>query len=766
MSLKLAGSLRFGSGLFGAVLLLSACFDSAEQKHASYMQEGREYAEQGDHKRAVLQFKNALRTLPDDSEAHYELGKALLATNNPAEAMQAFLRATELDPKHARAQLQVAELMIAAGREQFAPEAAQRMEVVLDGLPNDGDAHFVMAAAKMRMGSEEEAKHHLQEALRNSPSDLKSTVALAAIKLNQKDWEGAEALLRSAVERAPDEPEPALALGHLYSLMNKDQQAEQQFREALKISPTHVPSMLAMAGLHLRQGREPEAEELYRRVSEVSERYGSAYAEFLVHQGREQEAISVLEDLHRRAPGDALARSRLVSAYLAAGRQDDARRMLDLALMDSPSDVRARLQRGHLNLLEGRLKAAEEDLTEVVRSEPQWVAGRYLLGKVHLANGSAFLHRRELERAVELDPAFLSARLDLARSFLSEGAAESALDLLNEMPEKQAALIPSIVMRNWALMAANNWAEVHRSVERGLAKEKVPELLLQAGIEQLRRGEIGSARSSLRQALDEDPAELRAMITLAQTYLAEDEPAKAAEEFRQYAANAPNSHRAQLVLGDWLLANNDPPGARRAYEAALVNESADSAAVRLKLARLDVSQGKPADARRRLLAVLADDPANSEVGLLLGMTEESLNNYDEAREHYQQVVNDDPYNAIALNNLAYRLATDTQQLDTALAYAQRAKELAPENHSVSDTLGWIYYLKGLYQTALPHIEAAASGLSDEASVQYHLAMVRWKLGHRQRAEKALRVAQALDPEAPEALAAQRLFSGAHRDGGD
>jgi uncharacterized protein HemY len=39
-----------------------------------------------------------------------------------------------------------------------------------------------------------------------------------------------------------------------------------------------------------------------------------------------------------------------------------------------------------------------------------------------------------------------------------------------------------------------------------------------------------------------------------------------------------------------------------------------------------------------------------------------------------------------------------------LKYARQAAELAPESATVEDTLGWIYYRKEIYGTAVTYLE--------------------------------------------------------------
>jgi uncharacterized protein HemY len=108
-----------------------------------------------------------------------------------------------------------------------------------------------------------------------------------------------------------------------------------------------------------------------------------------------------------------------------------------------------------------------------------------------------------------------------------------------------------------------------------------------------------------------------------------------------------------------------------------------------------------------------------------------------------------------LNNLAFLLADQANQPDEALKLAQQAKELAPRDPSVDDTLGWVYYCKGLYPVAVKHLEAAVAK-EPNARRKYHLAMVYLKSGDRKRGAEVLNQALKLDATLPEAATAQKL----------
>ena len=85
----------------------------------------------------------------------------------------------------------------------------------------------------------------------------------------------------------------------------------------------------------------------------------------------------------------------------------------------------------------------------------------------------------------------------------------------------------------------------------------------------------------------------------------------------------------------------------------------------------------------------------------------------------------DGSNVVALNNLAYTLALSDP--DVALKYAQQAAELAPDSATVQDTLGWIYYRKAIFSTAVNYLETAVKK-EPTPRRQFHLAMSLFEIG--------------------------------------
>jgi tetratricopeptide (TPR) repeat protein len=117
--------------------------------------------------------------------------------------------------------------------------------------------------------------------------------------------------------------------------------------------------------------------------------------------------------------------------------------------------------------------------------------------------------------------------------------------------------------------------------------------------------------------------------------------------------------------------------------------------------------------------------------------EEKAGNQADAIEQYRAIINRDPRNLAALNNLACALTADNP--DEALKYAQSAVEVAPEEPAAQDTLGWIYYRKGIYREAVTYLKRAVDKQATPPR-QYHLGMAYSMVGEKRLATHYLSAA--------------------------
>jgi tetratricopeptide (TPR) repeat protein len=130
---------------------------------------------------------------------------------------------------------------------------------------------------------------------------------------------------------------------------------------------------------------------------------------------------------------------------------------------------------------------------------------------------------------------------------------------------------------------------------------------------------------------------------------------------------------------------------------------------------------------------------------MLGYMAGDTGDQEEAVRRYRAVLALDSSNLLALNNIAYAL--EASQPDEALKYAQQAVELAPDNAMALDTLGWVYYKRAIYDTAVTYLEKSVAK-EPIPRRQFHLAMCYLKQGQHDLGEKNLQLALRQDPKLP------------------
>ena len=172
--------------------------------------------------------------------------------------------------------------------------------------------------------------------------------------------------------------------------------------------------------------------------------------------------------------------------------------------------------------------------------------------------------------------------------------------------------------------------------------------------------------------------------------------------------------------------------------------SAEALALGVK-AQTRLDKGDRAGARKAFEQAVAADPAFVTGKFLLAQIVEADGDHDAAIELYRKVVLAQPNNAVALNNLAYALATAKKAPEEAKPLADRAATLAPRDPSVLDTLGWIDHLLGKDQDAAKVMALAVNGAPSNPEVRLHAAFVYDAAGAPAAALAELEFAIKLDP---------------------
>ena len=738
---------KFGSPAFALVLVAAiasiGCGFTPRASEAGYLASGQKYLEKHRYPEAILQFKNAAKLMPKDPEPHYQAGLAYLGQGDVREAVNRFQAALQLNPKHQGAQLRLAELMAATEDGGLVAKAAESLRDLLKTSPANPDILDTLAFAELQLGSTADSEKHLKESLANFPNRLRTSVVLARLRLSQKDLAGAEAVLKEAVQHAPESADAAIALGQIYRMTGKPELAAGELRRALAIDPKNGMALASLAALQLASNRSAEADDTYTKLASLPDSaYWPIHATFLLQQGKKDAAVAELEKLAKAHPDSHTVRIRLLATYVATGKLPEAEKLLAVALKENAKDADALFERGQLYLRTGKPALAEKDLREALRYRRESAPVHLALAEAYGLQGATLRRRQELDQALRENPSLLAARTELAQVLIAAKSPKAALEVMDETPAAQKNSVPAIEARNWALMGLGDGQEFQKGVELGLslAKPPTPDLLLQKASLLIGLRDYAGALAWVEELIRQNPEDERAWRIVADSYRLQNQPGKALARLNAAIAQHPRSAVLHHVLGQWLLAKGERAGARDAFTTAVTLNPGYTQAT-LALAELDLSAGNTESARSALTRVLAASEYNTAARLMLAGIESQAGHGPAAVANYRAVVETDGSNLVALNNLAYLLAKDNP--DDALRYAQLAAEYAPENPSIQDTLGWIYYRKGLFPMAVEHLKDAVHREGTPLR-RFHLGMAYLKNGNKDIGQKTVEAALAAD----------------------
>jgi tetratricopeptide (TPR) repeat protein len=208
--------------------------------------------------------------------------------------------------------------------------------------------------------------------------------------------------------------------------------------------------------------------------------------------------------------------------------------------------------------------------------------------------------------------------------------------------------------------------------------------------------------------------------------------------------------RTYVTLNEWRKAENT-------FRKALEVDSSRNEAYGM-LGSLFVMQGKLDEALKEFQSAASRDPKSVIAQTMTGTILERQNRRAEAKEAYRHALASGPNAVVAANNLASLMAEDNENLDQALQLAQTAKAGLPDSPDVADTLGSIYYKKGLHAQAVSAFRESAQQQPNRATFQFHLGLAYAKNGDLTLARKTLEAALKMDPKAPEAGEAHAALS--------
>jgi tetratricopeptide (TPR) repeat protein len=531
-------------------------------------------------------YQRALKLAPHSPQALNNAANHYLASGDRGRAREFYVKAVAVDPHHANANLQLAQMSVEdqKGREalsylsRMGDEANSDATVLLlraralslsgqcpaasailkklEGQPN-ADARWLFSAGMAQAGCKqyEAAERAFSLALDTDPRnfDLLYNLGLASLRAGHADR--AESVLQTALKVRPEDADCLYTLAQAVIKLGRPVEAAALLARTQKTTPDRADILLLLAQVSAQLEFYEDAAATYDRYLKLRPDDDVARRERgfnLAFANQSKAALQDLDGYVRKHPGDAVGYYELAVAQLFEDRAK-ALASLDHALKLDPALFQARYTRALVNIEEERPEPAIEDLRLFVQREPKDYRALAHLGQAYLALNRSSEALDVLERAMAIASGKPVVLVQYRRALEKLGRKREAAEIVTRLRE-----------------AGNAAAESRRHV--GL----IDYLSLAPGEQHARYLE------NLQRNSAADPSDVRWKIMLARDLLADGKTAEGLEIFRQLKA-AVSAPAVLADCGRTLLEFEQYEPAREFLEAAV------AAVPSLSAARLDLA---------------------------------------------------------------------------------------------------------------------------------------------------------------------------------
>lgn len=674
-------------------------------------------------------YRQALKLQPDHVGAHAALMSMHLARNDLEAARAQFVQMQQRLPRHPRTLQFDGELALAQGD---LPRAQAVFQQLLRALPDQPQILQSAAMVELRLNAPAQAEQLLTRALALAPGSAALRRLAARAQLAQGQTARALALLEPLAGDGSTDVDALTLAAQARLMAGEAAPAAALFKRASALRPDDGRLRAASALMRLRDGDEAALRELQRAAADSKDTAADLALVATQMQRRSFDAaLQAIDRLEAKVPDQPLAPLLRGQVLQLQGRADAARAAFGEALKRNPDHLPALAALARLDLAANQGAAAMARYEALLQRQPKLAPAHLALAELALRNGAgraAAVSR--LEAAIRAVPDDLSLRLALIDLQLSGERPRAALEVAQaaaaRWPE-QPALLGRL---GRAQLGAGDARQAATSFHRLVAlqpRHAAGHLGLAEA--QIAQQDFTGAERALQQLLAIDPQHLQAQQLQAGLALRQRQGAQALAVARRVQQQRPTQAAGWLMEGDVQAAQQRWPAAVAALRQALLRSDPQQAPARLHAVLL--RSGQTAEAA----ALAADWPRRHPQDLLfrhyLGDEAMSRRDLAGAEAHYRAVLAVNPQQALARNNLAWVLLE--QGKPGALAEAERAVQLAPDQPPLRDTLARALAAAGRLKDALAMQQSALALAPDSPALRLQLAKLLVASGDKKAA---------------------------------
>jgi tetratricopeptide (TPR) repeat protein len=204
---------------------------------------------------------------------HFRVGRRLMASGRPADALPHLQRAAQLDPEQREVDFALGQALLESGR---ASESIPHLRRALEAGVRPDLSGFDLARALAATGDRQAAIRVLQDVRPARADDADSWFALGQLAFELQAGAMAEIFYRQSVIARPTFAAARQQLGLTYAILGRFQEAARELEQAVALSPADPAAHLNLAVAYAELGRTADARNHARRALDLNPAYDRA----------------------------------------------------------------------------------------------------------------------------------------------------------------------------------------------------------------------------------------------------------------------------------------------------------------------------------------------------------------------------------------------------------------------------------------------------------------------------------------------------------
>ena len=506
--------------------------------------------------------------------------------------------------------------------------------------------------------------------------------------------------------------------------------AFEMYSHCLNIHPGSAVTMYELAKCYMYLGQAQKGEELLRKAMITEPEnywYKETLAGYYQNKGENEKAIEVVEEMVTQSPSRLEPLMALVDMY---NRTQDYEKVIHtlnrLERLDGKSE-QISMEKFRMYLAMDSTQQAFVEMENLAKEYPYDMRYLTMLGDVYMENGREDEAYTTYQQVLANEPGYAPAMLSMATYYEKMGMDSLyrlQLDslLLNQKVESTTKVN---IMRQLILRSERGDRDSTKIIglfDSMLAKEQEDANVAMLAAQYLLSKRMNdAAKTVLWQVVDIDPENKPARLQLLSFAISKED---LDEVIRICSPAVEYMPEALEFYYYWGVAH---------YQ----KEQKDEAMEVFKKGIRQVGPGSDKDMASDFYSMLGDLYHDKKMNV-------------EAYAAYDSALVYKPDNIGALNNYAYYLSVEKQQLDKAEEMSYRTVKAEPTNSTYLDTYAWILFEKGKYVEARIYIDQAMQNGGDKNSVVVeHCGDIYFQNGEREKALEYWKQAEKLTAEPQE-----------------